>query len=158
MKPDIMKLRGYRETDQDLLSGPWLAGDLLGLPLADWPALAEPVTVEPPADHGEELVVAPGVGFVRYTELDWVHRRARVEIGVRPDSHAELAPLVRAAVAHGFHGLNLRRLHGWVTPATGTATGALSEAGFVREATVPDGTWLDGRPVDREIWGAMRDD
>ena len=64
-----MKLRGYRGTDRSLLSGPWLAGELLGLPLEDWPALADPTAVPPPAGHDEELCVTDGA-FVRYTDID----------------------------------------------------------------------------------------
>jgi hypothetical protein len=34
----------------------------------------------------------------------------------------------------------------------------LKPAGFRREATVPDGIWLDGHPVEREIWAVIRHD
>ncbi|EWM18213.1 hypothetical protein [Kutzneria sp. 744] len=54
-----MRLRGYRSGDADLLSGPWLPGELLGLPVADWPPLAPPTTVAPPADPSQELCIAP---------------------------------------------------------------------------------------------------
>jgi hypothetical protein len=154
-----MKLRGYRGDDRALLTGRWPAGELLGLPMANWPALAEPTTVEPPAGPGEELCVVAGVAFVRYTELDWVHRRARLEIGVAHERHADAVDLlVKLAVTHGFVSLNLRRLYGFVTPAARPGTPALESAGFLREASVPDGGWLDGGPVEREIWGAVRHD
>src|SRR5947209_3984052 len=104
-----MRLRGYRASDAELLAGPWLSGELLGLPLADWPALAEPTRVPPPADAGQELCVAPGLGFVRYTELDWVHRRARVEIGLHGVDGLDV--LLKTVVAHGFLTLNLSRVY-----------------------------------------------
>ncbi|MGW3964513.1 GNAT family N-acetyltransferase [Amycolatopsis sp. NPDC005003] len=148
-----MKLRGYRGTDRGLLSGPWLAGELLGLPIDGWPALAEPTEVPPPAGDDEELCVTDGA-FVRYTDIDWVHRRARVEIGVH-NRLSEVDDLLRAAVEHGFTGLNLRRLYGWVTTP---ATDALAAAGFRREAVVPAATWFDGAPAAREIWGTIRHD
>ncbi|WP_086848232.1 hypothetical protein [Amycolatopsis kentuckyensis] len=148
-----MKLRGYRGTDRGLLSGPWLAGELLGLPLEDWPALAAPTEVPPPAGDDEELCVTDGA-FVRYTDIDWVHRRARVEIGVH-NRQSEVDDLLRAAVEHGFTGLNLRRLYGWVTTP---GTEALAAAGFRREALVPAATWFDGAPAAREIWGTIRHD
>jgi hypothetical protein len=153
-----MMLRGYRSSDSRLLSGPWLDGELAGLPLACWPALAEPSAVPPPSGPDEELCIAPGVGFVRYTELDWVHRRARVETGLQP-GHADAAgPLLQAAVAYGLADLNLRKLHGWVTPATGVAAAAPDLAGFRLEASVPDGIWLEGRAVERQIWAVIRSD
>jgi hypothetical protein len=151
-----MRLRGYRGSDADLLAGRWLPGELLGLPLADWPPLAAPTSVPPPADPGQELCIAPGLGFVRYTELDWVHRRARVEIGLH--SVEGLDVLLKTVVAHGFLTLNLSRLHGWVTPLVDPPIGLLTDVGFKREAVLPEATWLDGRPVDREIWGVVRND
>jgi hypothetical protein len=155
-----MMLRGYRDTDRHLLSGPWPPGELLGLPLAEWPALAEPTSVPPPSGPDAELCVLSGVGFVRYAELDWVHRRARLEIGIAPAAQpVGLDVLVKTAVANGFSGLNLNRLYGWVTPSTVApeVTSALAAAGFAREATVDGALWLGG-PVTRELWGAVRDE
>jgi hypothetical protein len=153
-----MMLRGYRSGDAALLTGAWLPGELLGLPLPHRPALAEDAVAEPPQDHTTEVCVAPGAGFVRYAELDWVHRRARLEIGVRPEAADAVELLLKSAVAHGFHVLNLHRLHGWVTPAAKPPVAVLEGAGFAREAAVPGGCWLDGEPVEREIWGAVRHD
>jgi hypothetical protein len=157
-----MMLRGYRSTDHRLLAGPWLAGELLGLPLADAPELFT-TRVEPPRDATVELCVVEQAAFVRFTELDWVHRRARLEIGVQPGAEETVGVLLKTAVSHGFRVLNLHRLHGAVTPAATPAAGTpvaaiLTEAGFRREATIPDGVWYAGAPADREIWGAVRDE
>lgn len=158
-----MMLRGYRAGDLELLSGTWLSGELLGLPLPNWPVLAEPSTVEPPSGEtatGEtaELCVAPGTGFVRYRDIDWVHRRARLEIGVRREAAGSVESLLCSALAHGFRTLSLRRVYGWVTPATDPPTRVYEEAGFQREATIPSALWFDGKPVAREIWAAVRHD
>ena len=150
-----MTLRGYRSADASLLTGHWLPGELLGLPIQDWPALAEPTTIRPPADYNEELGVADG-GFARFAELDWAHRRARVEIGVHSADQAE--QLLKTAVHYAFTALALRRLHGWVTPVLGEDTAILESAGFRRETVIPDAAWFDGRPVAREIWGVVRHD
>jgi hypothetical protein len=151
-----MRLRGYRSSDADLLAGPWLPGELLGLPIDDWPPLAAWTSVPPPANPSQELCIAPGLGFVRYAELDWVHRRARVEIGLRATDGLDV--LLKTVVAHGFLTLNLSRVYGWVTPVLDPPTGLLADVGFRREAVLPESTWLDGRPVDREIWGVVRND
>ena len=152
-----MRLRGYRDADAPLLSGPWLPGELLGLPAAGRPALAEPAAVPPPLDHETELCIAPDVGFARFSELDQVARRARLEIGLRPGAAGAAGDLLEVALRHGFENLNLHRLHGWVTPTAAAPAGLLADAGFVREAAVPNGAWHDGRPVDRQIWAAVRD-
>jgi hypothetical protein len=164
-----MMLRGYRDTDLPLLTGGWLPGELLGLPVPGRPALAEPAQVPPPRDPGDdvaagrddELCVVPGTGFVRLTALDWVHRRARLEIGLRPGAENGAEPLLKAALDHAFRALNLRRVFGWVTPAVPLPDGLprdalLRDAGLSREADIPRALWLDGRPVARQIWGATR--
>lgn len=153
-----MMLRGYRAADRGLLTGDWLPDELLGRPVADRPALAEPATVTPPTDDTSELCVVPGTAFVRFTELDWVNRRARLSTGLRPEAVDDAEVLLKSAVSHGFRVLNLHRLYGWVTPACGASIEALHDAGFQLEATVPDAVWLDGRPVERQIWGAVRHD
>jgi hypothetical protein len=153
-----MMLRGYRAGDLELLSGTWLSGELLGLPLPNWPVLAEPATVGPPSDETSELCVAPGTGFVRYCDVDWVHRRARLEIGVRREAVDSAELLISAAVAYGFRTLSLRRVYGWVTPATHPPPYLCERAGLQREATIPSAVWFDGRPVPREIWAAVRRD
>ncbi len=153
-----MRLRGYRDADAPLLSGRHLPGELLGLPPAGRPALAEPAVVPPPRDHEVELCIAPDAGFARFSELDLVARSARLETGVRPEAADTARDLLAAALTHGFEVLNMRRLYGWVTPASGARADLLAEAGFEKEAAVPNGAWYDGRPVDRQIWAAVRHD
>ncbi|WP_353942658.1 GNAT family protein [Streptomyces sp. HUAS MG91] len=149
-----MRWRGFREADRDLLTGHWLPGELLGLPVADRPPLAEPVTVDPPVDDTTELCVAPGIGFARFSGVDWIHRHARLEIGLR-DASVDPKPLLEAAVRHGFDVLGLHRVHGLVTPAAHTVDAVLESCGFHREAVVPQALWLAGRPVDRHVWSVL---
>ncbi len=168
--PAGLRLRGYRAADLPLLSGDWLPGELLGLAVPGRPALADPASVPPPSpDRGpaEELLVLPDTAFVRFSEVDWVHRRARLEIGLRPGAAAVAGPLLRAALAHAYRTLNLRRVYGWFTPAAHATAGGerppgaeelLRGAGLSFEAGVPQALWLDGRPVDRQIWGVFRHD
>ncbi|UED82958.1 GNAT family N-acetyltransferase [Streptomyces profundus] len=150
-----MRLRGYRDRDRPLLTGTWLPGELLGLPLPNRPALAAPTQVPAPAEGDDELCVVPDVGFARFTDIDWVSRRARLEIGWHRQDTEGVDDLLTAAVAHGRHRLNLRRLHGLVTPLAAPPRAVLTGAGFRHEATVPEHLWLDGRAVSREIWGCV---
>lgn len=93
--------------------------------------------------------------------MDWVHRRARLEIGLRSGAAGGAEPLLKAALDHAFRALNLRRVFGWVTPAVPLPDGIsrdalLRDAGLAPEAAIPRALWLDGRPVARQIWGATR--
>lgn len=153
-----MRLRGYRDADAPLLSGPYQPGELLGLPQPDRPPLAEPATVPPPRDREAELCIAQDAGFARFSELDHAARCARLETAVLPGAAGTAGDLLAAALAHGFRVLDMRRLYGWATPAAGARCDLLAEAGFALEAVVPCGVWYDGRPVDRQLWAAVRHD
>lgn len=153
-----VRLRGHRSTDGPALRGTWAPGELLGLPLTDRPALLPAVTLEAPRDRTSEVCVAPGAGVVRFSAIDWVHRRARLEIGLADDATALAGPLLHAAIAHGFGVLNLNRLHGWVTPAARPRLDLLLAAGVRREAVVPGAGRFAGETVTREIWGVLRDE
>ncbi|MBB0246060.1 hypothetical protein FNQ90_18600 [Streptomyces alkaliphilus] len=158
--PGGPRLRGYRAGDLPLLTGSWLPGELLGLPVPGRPPLADPATVPPPASDrpGDELYVLPGTAFVRFTEVDWIHRRARLETGFAPGADAHVRALLDAALGHARGTLGLRRVYGWVTPGRPGAEDVLRAVGLAREARIPHALWLDGRPVGRQIWGMCSDD
>ncbi|MGQ0838597.1 GNAT family N-acetyltransferase [Actinokineospora sp.] len=145
------RLAGYRAEHRHLLTGPWLPGEGLAMPLAGWPALAPWHTVEAP-EPGAARYGGPGVAVGRVAEVDGVHRRARVEIGVRPGAVEHVPALARLAVSHAFSVLHLHRVTAWVTPALDPPTSALAAAGFTPEVVIPQGIWFDGRPLDRAMW------
>lgn len=153
-----MTLRGYRDGDRALLSGDWVAGELLGLPPGQRSRLAETATLDAPQDGTAELCVLDGAGVVRFGELDWIHRRARLEIGLQASASDRVSALLKEVLTHAFEVLNLHRVYGWVTPAAGADTSVLAGAGFQREAAVPASGWLGGHPVTREIWAVVRRD
>jgi hypothetical protein len=153
------RIAGYRESHGHLLRGHWVPGELLGAAIAavDRPVLAAPHAV-PAAAVNQELCVVPGAGFVRYAELDWIHRRARLEIGLREGAEGRAAAVLAAAVDFGFTNLGLHRLYGWATSVPGLgadAAATLAAAGFSREASIPEALWFAGRPRTREIWGVV---
>jgi hypothetical protein len=154
---DAVMLRGYRSEDVPLLTGHWLRAELLGLAPPGVPGTADPTVVPAPRDATEELCILPGAGFVRFAELDWVHRRARLEIGLQPKAAGCALSALTVALTHALRVLNLHRVYGWATPDAGAPTALLAQAGLRQEATVPEAFWLGGRPVGRQIWGAVLD-
>ncbi len=155
--PHTVTLRGYRSEDAPLLTGPWLRAELLGLAPPGVPGTADPTVVPPPRDATEELCILPGAGFVRFTELDWVHRRARLEIGLQPGAADCARSALTSALTHALQALNLHRVYGWATPDAGAPTDLLAQAGLRQEATVPEAFWFGGRPVARQLWGVILD-
>lgn len=150
-----MKIRGYRATDCALLAGHWLPGELLAAWLVHPPVLAEPLTIPLPAGGGARLYVVAGVACVRFAGLDWVARRARLQIGLAAGTQQHAQPVLELAIGVGFRVLDLHRLEGLLTPQISGLSDAVAAAGFVREATVPRALWHDGAVLDREIWGLV---
>ena len=154
-----MKLRGYRSGDGGLLTGRWLPDELLAAPRPDWPVLAEPVTIPAPAGRLDELLaVVDAVAFVRFCSVDWVARRARLQIGLQEEAGEAALAVLELAVEHATGILGLRRLYGWVTLAQHAPTELLAKAGFAYEATIPRALWHGGAVLAREIWGRLADD
>jgi hypothetical protein len=154
-------LTGFRESHRELLRGNWTPGELLARPAdgraAGRAAMAEPAVIDHAVRSGMRLYVVPGAGFIRYREIDWIHRRARVEIGLRDQAWPLALAVLRQARSAGLELLGLSRLYGWVTPAAGIPDALLADAGFELEATVPRAIWLAGRPVSRQVWATLAD-
>jgi RimJ/RimL family protein N-acetyltransferase len=153
----VATLTGYRESHRELLCGNWTPGELLDRPTARRAALAEPTVIDTAARSGERLYVIPGAGFVRYREIDWIHRRARLEIGLRDRDWKLAIAVLRQARSAALESLGLSRLYGWATPAAGVPAALLADSGFELEATVPTAGWFGGRPADRQIWATLGD-
>jgi len=153
---------GYRRLHRPLLDGAWVAGELLCFahnearaPSAIRAAVAEPAAG--PMASTERLLVVPGQAFIRFVELEPVHRRARLEVGVQGTfSATKAAGLLAQAVEIAFDRLNLVRVHGWVRPGHEPTRAVLAAVGFEREVILPDAMRLGGRLVSREIWAALR--
>lgn len=150
-------LTGFRESHRELLRGNWPPGELLARPAGGLAAMAEPAVIDHAVRTGMRLYVVPGAGFIRYREIDWIHRRARVEIGLRDQAWPLALAVLRQARSAGLELLGLSRLYGWATPAAGIPPALLADAGFELEATVPGAIWLAGRPVSRQIWATLAD-
>src|ERR1700728_2656242 len=96
-------ITGYRDAHRPLLRGHWLPGELLAAPLPGRPAFAEPLEIAASGQSAaERLYVVPGTAFVRYTELDWIHRHARLEIGLSDGAAEAAGPVLARALALGF--------------------------------------------------------
>jgi hypothetical protein len=154
---------GYRPRHADVLEGDWVSGELLCFARnearqagAGGTAPAVPVATRP-FPSSERLLVVDGRAFIRLVEIEPVHRRARLEIGIQGEFDTAMAASILACAREvAFGPLNLMRVYGWVRPRAAATCAALAGAGFEHELTVPDAMRLDGRPASRMIWGALR--
>jgi hypothetical protein len=151
-------VRGYRTADEALLRGYWLPRELIAEPFAAPPPLAQPITVPAHTGSAERLYIVPGTAYVRYTELDWVARHGRLEVGLATRADWSVGEVLGRAVTVGFQALGLHRVYGALTPTLSEMTEVVAAAGFRREAVVPRGVWHDGFAHDREVWGMLCDD
>jgi hypothetical protein len=155
----VLELTGYRQAHAPLLEGAWIAGELLSFS-SNEARSAVAIRSAGPADAStERLLVVPGVAFVRFAELELVHRRARLEIGVQGGfDPAKASALLALACETAFVHLNLHRVYGWVRPGHAPTSAVLALAGFEPEVSVPDALRVDGVLGRRELWGTLRDD
>jgi hypothetical protein len=151
------QLVGYRERYALLLTGAWVGGELLCFALNEARSRSFHVQAAGPRQHRHErLLILPDVGFVRFAEIEHVHRRARLEIGIQGEFDTARASLVlRLARECAFEQLNLNRIYGSVRTTCPPTLQTLSEAGFRREATLPAALRVDGELRARELWGAL---
>jgi RimJ/RimL family protein N-acetyltransferase len=150
-------LGGYRDAHAPLLEGSWIRGELLCFAQNELRSPLATRTVEPPDGSRDRLLIAPKVGFVRFADLEPVHRRARLEIGIQGSFHAGTATaLLALAREAAYEYLNLERLYGWVRGGHEPTRRVLAAAGFELEATVPQALRAGGRLAAREIWGDLR--
>jgi hypothetical protein len=123
------------------------------------PALQSPVAssldgAQPGANM--RLLIVPDRGFVRMLEIDWIHRRARIEIGIQGAFDGRTAEaFLELARECAFDHFNLHRVYGWVRSTHQQTLEVLRVAGFECEAIVPAALRVDGALVDRGIWGSV---
>ncbi len=160
-------LVAYRPSHAATVTGAWIPDELLCFAHND---LRSPVTAHsaaapwprqpdaaPPST--QRLLVAPGIGFIRFSGIEPVHRRARLEVGIQGAFDQATAEHVLAlAQETAFFQLNLHRIFGWLRPSQSAVRAVLETAGFTRELAVPFAARENGHPVVREIWGKMRGD
>ncbi len=155
MLPGV-EIRGLPPRSEDLVSGQWLPGELLGTWRSDWPAVLGATrltdcTCQAPQCRGAMLDVSSAVGV---HEVDWAARSGRLEIGVARG--ADASRVLDLALRFGFGTLLLDRVWGWVTD-TAASGAALTAAGLRREAALPRAVWAREHLVDRELWVGRRD-
>lgn len=157
MTTTSLQLAGYRPQHAPLLSGTWVPGELLCF--ADNEARPPSLRVEGPAPAShlyERLLVVPSVGFVRFCEIEPIHRRARLEIRLQGRFDAGTAAAVLGlACGCAFRQLNLHRLYGWARLTHPPTVEVLAAAGFVREVALPGALRVGGALRPRELWGAL---
>ncbi|WP_433271686.1 hypothetical protein ACQPZF_13275 [Actinosynnema sp. CS-041913] len=155
----MITLSGYRPAHADLLHGRWLPGELIAPRhdgrVAEFGAVDVP---EPGLCDEERLLVAVGAGLVRYCDIDWVDRRARLEIRLLSDFHPDgTHNLLARALETAFTVFALNRVYGYVTPGGPDVAPMLREEGFDREGELPGAVRVAGLAVGRTIWGRLRE-
>lgn len=142
--------------------GRWLPGEIVAVendprvPLfAAPPELSRPG----PGSGDSRTLVSEGWALVRITDLDWTDRRGRLEILLlRELADRQLEALLSRVLEIASLDLDLRRVHGLLTPGGPDLAPVLTCAGFSREVVIPDGIRVGGRPCPQEIWGHVTDD
>ncbi|MFD4635855.1 hypothetical protein ACFWN2_01000 [Lentzea sp. NPDC058436] len=154
MTAHTCRLTGYRRRAEEFHRGRWLVGDLVSFRDDRRVPLFHD---EPPETRSvSRTLVSPGHAWVSFTGIDWIDRRARLEMRVLDAGPSDrLDALVAEAVEVAFGRFGLLRLEGWVTPGHYDVAPALLDNGFVMEAVVPHAIRVDGKPVDRQIWGKV---
>jgi hypothetical protein len=160
----IPALLGYRPRFAHLLVGPWPRGQMLAYQhttSAAWTASELTPERAESLSGDERLLVASGIGFVWLREIERVHRRARLQVGVHGPVDDDRARLLLAAARDvAFHDLGLHRLFGWVWPDGPTHRGygvrpeLLQEMGFCCEIDLSD---CDALPP-LQIWAILARD
>jgi hypothetical protein len=145
-------LRGFRAGHLPLLLGAWRGDDLLTA-AAGGPLVAPAGVPEPPGrDSSRLLLTAPGTGVAQLSEIERVHRTARLTVAsLHPLADRRTAALLRHALHVAFGRLSLHRVFGYQPPGA-AARDVLAAAGLAAEARLPGHGWAGG-PVDRLVWG-----
>lgn len=153
-----MRLRGYRKRDAHMLSGYWVPGQLVSTSDEGRDAMLVPHTFDlRHEDPTTRLLVAEETALVRFSDIDPIHRRARLCVALVAGAQGRADAVLSEAIRVGFGQLNLHRLHGRVITGAGHSL-SVARAGFRFEGVVPRGQWFGGGERDVETWGVLRDD
>jgi len=100
--------------------------------------------------------VSEGYALVSFVDIDWIDRRARLEVRVLDDEpSARLDDVLSDAIRIAADHFRLLRLEGEVTPVHYNVAPTLKSHGFELEAVVPHGVRVGGKPVARQVWGMV---
>lgn len=146
-------LVGYRQREEEFHRGRWLPGEFVSyrndhrVPAfhddADFSNLAR-------------TLVAPGYALVGFVNVDWVDRRAQLEVRVLDDGPSpRLEAVLSNALEIGFDEFDLVRVEAWLTPVHYDMAPVLRRLEFELEAVVPAAVRVDGRPVGRQMWARV---
>jgi hypothetical protein len=151
---DVAPLVGYRQCVDEFHVGPWLARELVSF-RGD---RRVPVfhDVPPPESTTTRRLVSERYALVSFVDIDWIDRRARLEVRVLDDELTpQLDDVLSDAIRIAVDYFRLLRLEGEVTPVHYNVAPTLRSHGFELEAVVPHGIRVDGKPVARQLWGMV---
>lgn len=142
----VIKLRGYRSRDVDLLAEVWRGDDLLSsTSTPPWPVGL------PTAGRSTILLVAPSHGVVYFDLVEYVHRRATLTVAAVHDE--QRPPLLAAAMDVAANRLNLHRVFGYLPVGRTNDERIVTSCGFRADLVIPEHGLANGLPVARTVWG-----
>lgn len=146
------RLAGYRKRHNPFHIGRWLTGEFVSFERDRRTPVFEEDHSDPP-DENDRFLALGEYALVRLTDLEWVDRRARVEIRVLDDGpSARLDGLLDEVVGVSAEAFDLHRLEGLVTPVHYDLSSVLAAAGFRLEATLPYRRRVAGTTVECQVW------
>lgn len=98
------------------------------------------------------------VGFFKVFNIHWVNRTADVGWDVRSKfrGHGYGSKIVRGGTALCFELLNLRRLNAEILVTNEPSRKCAEKAGFVLEGTKREAIEREGKLIDSQMWGLLK--
>ncbi|MBO3706085.1 MAG: GNAT family N-acetyltransferase [Candidatus Accumulibacter sp.] len=109
----------------------------------------------------EELASNKAIGTCQLLNINWRHRSAELQIRIgdeafRSKGHGTEA--VKLLCHFGFADLNLHRIYLHVFETNKRAIRAYEKAGFLREGSLKEAAFIDGRWLDVAVMGLIEQD
>jgi len=106
----------------------------------------------------EEMANNKAIGTCQLLNINWRHRSAELQIRIGDElfrSKGYGTEAVKLLCRFGFADLNLHRIYLHVFDTNSRAIRAYEKAGFVREGSLKDAAFIDGKWLDVAVMGLI---